>query len=1008
MVNRLLSPPFTLENQLSQQSRRLGVLAVVSWLQARAGDTWQERWLASGAERELDWRMLVDAPDGRTGPSATRPLGHLAPGLLVLICADVIRPSLAFLLASSATRRNLAPEMARTRDPDGFAALVRSVGSAASDCKAAQQALTRIACILAAKGRARRRGDRRGLRRTLGARPPDARRGRGACRQPAVLPTAARRRRARWRRARDAARSSPARGQPSCEQLIDRYQHRLPAGARRARRLPAERQPSVDFSSLQRFAYLLGKLFWADLEAHHPGIDSLKLPREVAAAWKQRVMTRGDESRRRRRPAAGRPQRANRGACLLPRHRRVGRGRPGPVGAVGGALPGQRERRLPQEGPLAAQVPHGPAHPRTPPGAAHPGRLGGGRTAPHRRAARRGRRRRRRRSYSAPAGETLRRPSMRTKTTGRIWAEEPDSGRRRDLSFEEHRGFWTWAMVEVLRHTGIRIEELTELSHHSLIQYRLPTTGELIPLLQITPSKTDAERLLVISPELADVLSAIVGRIRGADGRVPLVVSYDKNERIYNPPMPLLFQWRRRLENRPVSETSLRKYLDHALTAIGVKDADGRPMRYTFHDFRRMFITDAIMHGMPPHIAQLVAGHRDINTTMGYKAVYPEEVINGHRAFITRRRALRPCEEYRIPTDEEWAEFLGHFDRRKVAVGDCGRSYDTPCIHEHSCLRCPLLRPDPAGASSPRRDPRQPDRPHHRSRIERLARRGRRTAGEPRRRPRQARPDGPDRGTPDQRGQSRDADLLPGRRSNHAYDAWFPRRRTLIGGRQGAFGPGAAQFGEDTRDAEDLADLLRLGRLAEAWIAPPKVRELRELVRYRAKLVCLRTNCKLQVYAVLAKEGVNVPMTDLFGVSGTELLETCHLATAYRTRVESLRDLIEVFDHEITKLEGDLRHELRGQVGYQAIQQIPGVGPLFASVFVAEIGDVTRFRSPAQLASWAGLTPKHHESDLTVHRGPITKMACGRARLNGRLYDVPGGDYDDLGWHRHPSSPTHL
>jgi transposase len=184
----------------------------------------------------------------------------------------------------------------------------------------------------------------------------------------------------------------------------------------------------------------------------------------------------------------------------------------------------------------------------------------------------------------------------------------------------------------------------------------------------------------------------------------------------------------------------------------------------------------------------------------------------------------------------------------------------------------------------------------------------------------------------------------------------------------------------DTRDAEDLADLLRLGRLAEAWIAPPEVRELRELVRYRAKLVCLRTNCKLQVYAVLAKEGVNVPMTDLFGVSGTELLETCRLSTAYRTRVESLRDLIEVFDREITKLEGDVRHQLRGQVGYEAIQQIPGVGPLFASVFVAEIGDVTRFRSPAQLASWAGLTPKHHESDLTVHRGPITKQGSRLVR----------------------------
>jgi len=74
----------------------------------------------------------------------------------------------------------------------------------------------------------------------------------------------------------------------------------------------------------------------------------------------------------------------------------------------------------------------------------------------------------------------------------------PTPANDRDLSFEEHRGFWTWAVVEVLRHTGIRIEELTELSHHSLIQYRLPTSGELIPLLQIVPSKTDAERLLPI------------------------------------------------------------------------------------------------------------------------------------------------------------------------------------------------------------------------------------------------------------------------------------------------------------------------------------------------------------------------------------------------------------------------------------------------------------------------------------------------------------------------------
>jgi transposase len=69
----------------------------------------------------------------------------------------------------------------------------------------------------------------------------------------------------------------------------------------------------------------------------------------------------------------------------------------------------------------------------------------------------------------------------------------------------------------------------------------------------------------------------------------------------------------------------------------------------------------------------------------------------------------------------------------------------------------------------------------------------------------------------------------------------------------------------DERDARDLADLLRLGRLAEAWIAPPAVREARELVRYRARLVQLRSGLKAQVHAVMAKEGVLPGVTDMFG-----------------------------------------------------------------------------------------------------------------------------------------------
>jgi transposase len=69
----------------------------------------------------------------------------------------------------------------------------------------------------------------------------------------------------------------------------------------------------------------------------------------------------------------------------------------------------------------------------------------------------------------------------------------------------------------------------------------------------------------------------------------------------------------------------------------------------------------------------------------------------------------------------------------------------------------------------------------------------------------------------------------------------------------------------DQRDAADLAGLLRMGRLPEAWIAPPEIRELRELTRYRHRLVQMRTSVKDQVHAVLAKLGIPVTCTDIFG-----------------------------------------------------------------------------------------------------------------------------------------------
>ena len=116
----------------------------------------------------------------------------------------------------------------------------------------------------------------------------------------------------------------------------------------------------------------------------------------------------------------------------------------------------------------------------------------------------------------------------------------------------------------------------------------------------------------------------------------------------------------------------------------------------------------------------------------------------------------------------------------------------------------------------------------------------------------------------------------------------------------------------DERDAKDLADLLRMGRLPEAWMAPPPVRELRELVRHRAKLVTLRSHCKAEIHAVLAKCGVQVSMTDLFGVAGVDLLTRVELPGVYRGRIDSLRRVMDTLEFEIDVFTRLLRTRLSG------------------------------------------------------------------------------------------------
>ena len=196
----------------------------------------------------------------------------------------------------------------------------------------------------------------------------------------------------------------------------------------------------------------------------------------------------------------------------------------------------------------------------------------------------------------------------------------------------------------------------------------------------------------------------------------------------------------------------------------------------------------------------------------------------------------------------------------------------------------------------------------------------------------------------------------------------------------------------DEKDAADLADLLRMGRLPEAWIAPAEIRELRELTRYRIKLVRLRTSCKDQVHAVLAKLGIPVTCTDIFGVWGNTWLDGLGLPQPYAGKVASLRTLAAELTAEITVLEAAIADLLDHHDGYHAIRALPGIGPVLAAVIVAEIGDITRFPHPARLCSWAGLTPRHRESDIKVSRGHITnRVAAVRWALIEAIQHVPAG-----------------
>ena len=288
---RLTSGVFVLANPHSQERRLRGLAWLLDWLADQAGQSWQQRWMASGADAAGEaWRQVPIAWQQHRGRDSRWLRHELSGALVVAICGDLIRPSLGCLVAGAAGKGALTRNLERHRDPQGFARL-RQLCQADPQVSpyAASLTLRRSAEIIAAKGGILSDitvGDALELMdheaETFTCPTRDHNIFYRMLGKLGIFPDQAPQ---RLRAFRTAGQLSPA-------ELVDRYQLRCRSVRELLVDYLAERQPAMDYTSLKNLAYYLAQRFWADLESHHPGIDSLHLDRETAQAWKQRQRTK--------------------------------------------------------------------------------------------------------------------------------------------------------------------------------------------------------------------------------------------------------------------------------------------------------------------------------------------------------------------------------------------------------------------------------------------------------------------------------------------------------------------------------------------------------------------------------------------------------------------------------------------------------------------------------------------------------------------------------------------
>lgn len=183
-----------------------------------------------------------------------------------------------------------------------------------------------------------------------------------------------------------------------------------------------------------------------------------------------------------------------------------------------------------------------------------------------------------------------------------------------------------------------------------------------------------------------------------------------------------------------------------------------------------------------------------------------------------------------------------------------------------------------------------------------------------------------------------------------------------------------ARVKTDKIDAGVLCDLLRSNLLPEAYFASPLVRCWKEMVRFRAALIHLRTEVKNKIHSILLKNALRHPFTNLFGKGGRAWLESLKLKKEFQFNLERYLELIDVFNGLIEEADKRIEKTVSDHPEARLLTSIPGVSYVSGLTIMAEIGDISRFASAKKLQGYAGLVPSTYASGERLVHGKITKQ----------------------------------